>query len=94
MNLTFYYVLADWEELAYDNRVLENMLFKRDFKISNRKYYLANAGYHNMDYLLCAYCNVCYNFKEQTVARKKLVNKKELFNLCHLSLCNVVERIF
>ena len=91
---TFCYVLAGWERSAHDDRVLEDVLFTRDFKIPDGKYYLADAGYHNTDYLLCPYRGVRYHLKEQAAAGKKPVNKEELFNLCHSSLRNVVKRIF
>lgn len=39
MNFIFYYILVDWEGSAYNNQILENTLFKKDFCISNRKYY-------------------------------------------------------
>ncbi len=47
-----------------------------------------------MDYLLYFYYNICYHLKEQVVVGKKLVNKKNLFNFYHSSLCNIIERIF
>ena len=90
----FCYVLAGWEGLVHDSRMLEDALFTRDFKISNRKYYLADARYHNTDYFLYFYCGVCYYLKEQVAARKKPINKEELFNFCYSSLCNMIERIF
>lgn len=79
---------------AHDDRILENTLFNKDVHILDGKYYLADVGYHNIDYLLCPYHRVCYHLKEQAAAGKKPINKEELFNLCHSSLCNVVKRIF
>lgn len=64
MNLMFCYILTDWEGLANDDKVLEDALFTRNFKISNEKYYLVDTGYYNIDYLLCFYCNVCYLLKK------------------------------
>jgi hypothetical protein len=40
------------------------------------------------------YCSTRYHLKEQRLAKKKLKNSKELFNLHHASLWNVIERIF
>ena len=77
-----------------DDRVLEDALFNKDFQIPDGKYYLADVEYHNTDYLLCPYCNVWYHLKKQVAAEKKPMNKEELFNLCHSSLYNVVEKIF
>ena len=83
MNLTFCYILAGWEGLVHDDRLLEDMLFTRDFKIPNGKYYFADIRHYNMDNLLYPYCDVCYYLKEQAIAGKKAVNKKKLFNLFH-----------
>lgn len=94
MDLTFCYVLAGWEGSAHDDRVLEYALFSKNLTIPNNKYYLADAGYHNTDYLLCLYRGVCYHLKEVAAAGKKPTNREELFNLRHSSLRNVVERIF
>lgn len=94
MNLTFCYVLVGWEKLAYDNRILENALFTKDFKILDGKYYLANAEYYNIDYLLYPYYGVHYYLKEQAAVGKKPVNKVKLFNLYYSSLCNIIKRTF
>lgn len=94
MDLTFCYILVGWEGSAHDDWILEDTLFNEDFRIPDGKYYLADTGYHNMDYLLCPYHGVCYHLKEQVAAGKKPINKEELFNLCHSSLRNVAKRIF
>ena len=52
------------EKLVYNNKMLEDALFKRNFKISDKKYYLTNAKYHNMDYFLYFYCGIYYYFKK------------------------------
>lgn len=78
----------------YNDRVLEDVLFISNFKILDGKYYLAYVEYHNMGSFLYFYYGVCYHFKKQVIIGKKLVNKEKLFNLYHLSLCNVVRRIF
>lgn len=88
------YVLAGWEESAHYDKVLEDALFEKDFMMPKNKYFLADAGYHNTDYLLCPYRGVRYHLKEQTLAGQKPSNKEELFNLRHSSLRNVIERIF
>lgn len=85
---------SGWEGSAHDDRVLEDALFSKNFTIPDNKYYLANAGYHNTDYLLCPYRGVRYHLKEVALAGKKPTTREELFNLRHSSLRNVVERIF
>lgn len=94
MDLQFCYVLAGWEGSAHDDKVLEDALFDKNFMIPNKKYYLADAEYHNTDYLLYPYRCTRYHLKEQAMAGQKPTNKKELFNLCHFTLQNVVERMF
>lgn len=55
---------------------------------------MANIRYHNTNYFLYPYCSIRYYLKEQVMAGQKPNNKKKLFNFCHFSLQNVVERIF
>lgn len=94
LDLEFCYILAGWEGSAHDDRVLEDALFNYDFITPDGKYYLADAGYHNTDYLLCPYRGVRYHLKEQVSAAQKPRTKEELFNLRHSSLRNAVEGIF
>lgn len=49
MDLQFCYVFAGQERFAHDDKVLENTLFDKNFMIPNKKYYLADARYHNTD---------------------------------------------
>lgn len=50
--------------MTHDDRVLGDMFITRNFKTSDRKYYLANIGYHNINYFLCPYCDSCYYLKK------------------------------
>lgn len=94
MDLTFCYILAGWEGLAHDDRILEDAFFSKNFTIPDSKYYLGDVGYHNTDYLLCPYYGVCYHLKEVALAGKKPTTQEDLFNFCHSSLRNVIEEIF
>lgn len=58
LDLEFCYILASWQGSAYDDWVLKDELFNYDFVIPDGKYYLADAGYHNTDHLLCPYKDV------------------------------------
>lgn len=89
MNFIFCYLLAGWESLAYNDKILENTLFNPNFKILNKKYNLANTKYHNTNYFLYSYYSICHHLKIQGVKKNKLVNKEELFNFCHSSLYNI-----
>ena len=56
--------------------------------------FLGDAGYPNSQFVITLYCGVWYYLKEVRQASLKLKNAKELFNLWHLLLQNVIERIF
>lgn len=86
LDLEFCYILAGWEGSAHNDCVLEDGLFNHNFVIPDGKYYLADAGYHNTDYLICPYRGVQYHLKEQISAVQKPCTKEELFNLRHSSL--------
>ena len=58
------------------------------------KYYLGDAGYGLSKLVLTPYRGVRYHLREFEVNGQGPANAKELFNLRHSSLRNVVERIF
>lgn len=93
-DLKFCYVLLSWEGFAHNNCALENEIYNHNFKIPSETFFLANTGYHNTDYVLYSYCNMRYHLKKQIASGLKSITKKELFNLCHSSFWNAVERIF
>lgn len=80
--------------MKYDEKILKNMLFNKDFKILNRKYYLTDIRYYNIYYFLYSYYGICYHLKEQKIVDKNLVNKKKLFNFYYSSFYNMVEKNF
>ena len=90
----FCYVLPGWEGSAHDSRVLKDAMDGKGFVIPVGKYWLGDAGYSNSDHLLVPYKGVRYHLKETLLALQKPKNAKELFNLRHFSLRNVIERIF
>ena len=80
-----------------------------DFKIPDGRYYLADAGYPNIDALLAPYWGMQYHLKEWESSRDRCnhvlfhvillnvfrpQNHQELFNLQHARLKNVIECIF
>jgi DDE superfamily endonuclease len=108
LDFKFVYVLSGWEGSASDSVVYQNAK-DTDFKIPDRKYYLADAGYPNTDSLLAPYRGVRYHLKEWGGRDNRCDhlmfcylcinvcrprNKEELFNLRHARLRNVIERIF
>jgi hypothetical protein len=58
------------------------------------RYYLADAGYGLTMNFLTPYRGVRYHLKEFSQGTQKPQNPKELFNLRHASLRNVIERVF
>jgi hypothetical protein len=90
----FTYVLAGWEGSAHDSTVYRNARYHNGFITPPGKYWLGDAGYPNTDTILVLYRGTRYHLKETRLAGKKPENTKELFNLRHVSLRNVVERIF
>jgi hypothetical protein len=93
-DMQFSYVLAGWEGSAHDGTVLRDAQYNHGFKTPPGKYWLGDAGYSNGETVLVPYRQTRYHLKEQRLAGKKPENSKELFNLRHASLRNVIERIF
>ncbi|KAI7939679.1 hypothetical protein MJO29_014415 [Puccinia striiformis f. sp. tritici] len=92
-DMEFLYVLAGWEGSAHDSRVIADA-FTKHLSIPDGRYYLADAGYALQKGLITPFRGVQYHLKEQATCSLKPGNPKELFNLRHTSLRNVVERIF
>ncbi|MFQ6663134.1 hypothetical protein Gotur_030769, partial [Gossypium turneri] len=92
-DLKFSYVLAGWEGSAHDSRILSDALSRPGgLRISEGKYYLADAGYGIRIGCITPYRGVRYHLKEFTA--KGPENAKELFNLHHSSLRITVERLY
>lgn len=93
-DLQFTYVLAGWEGSAHDSTVLRDAILNHGFKTPGKKYWLGDAGYSNTETVLVPYKGTRYHLKEQRLSSLKPETSKELFNLRHASLRNVIERIF
>ena len=93
-DMQFVYALPGWEGSAHDARVLSDAQSCHNFNTPKGKYWLGDAGYGNSEYVMAPYRGIRYHLKEQRQSDLKPNNAKELFNLCHASLCNVIERIF
>lgn len=90
----FTFVLPRQEGSAYDSRVLSNAVYRHSFSIPEGKYYLVDTSYSNSLLTLTLYRGVRYYLREVQITRLKPESLKELFNLRHLLLRNVVERTF
>lgn len=108
-NMLFTYVLAGWEGSAADITVLGFARDMEGFgsTLPPEKYYLADAGYISSSMTMIPFSGgVRYHLKEwlqpQVTAGRtgrqqsdlRPTDAKELFNLRHSSLRNVVERVF
>lgn len=91
-DMEFVYVLAGWEGSAEDARVLRDAVWDKGFSVPPGKYYLGDAMYSNSEIVLAPYRGVRYHFNEKALASFKPANHKELFNMRHDSLRNVVDR--
>jgi hypothetical protein len=92
--MQFVYILAGWEGSAHDSRVLSDAQASQGFLTPKGKYWLGDAGYGNSEFVMAPYRGVRYHLKEVRQADQRPENAKELFNLRHSSLRNVIERIF
>jgi hypothetical protein len=94
-DLHFSFIHAGYEGSAHDATVLKDALIKQRFQPPPGRYYLADAGYYNCDFLMKPYNCTRYHLREWNepgVGRPE--TKEELFNLRHSQLRNHIERIF
>jgi DDE superfamily endonuclease len=92
-DLTYAYGLFGWEGSAHDSRVYDDAKDK-GLPLIPGKYYLGDAGYGLSNNVLTPFRGVRYHLREFDINGHGPENAKELFNLRHSSLRNVVERIF
>ncbi|KAG4980285.1 hypothetical protein JHK85_034243 [Glycine max] len=91
----FMYVLSGWEGSAHDSKVLSDALARKNgLKVPQGKYYLVDCGFPNRRKFLAPYRGVRYHLQDFAGHGNDPENEKELFNLRHASLRNVIERIF
>ncbi|KAG5119106.1 hypothetical protein JHK82_033526 [Glycine max] len=89
------YVLSGWEGSAHDSKVLSDALARKNgLKVPQGKYYLVDCGFPNRRKFLAPYRGVRYHLQDFAGHGNDPENEKELFNLRHASLRNVIERIF
>ncbi|XP_028236861.1 protein ALP1-like [Glycine soja] len=94
-DLEFMYVLSGWEGSAHDSKVLSDVLARKNgLKVPQGKYYLVDCGFPNRRKFLAPYRGVRYHLQDFAGHGNDHENEKELFNLRHASLRNVIERIF
>ena len=94
LDLKFQFIHAGWEGSAHNTLVLQDTLAKGRFRPPPGKYYLADAGFYNSDFIITPYTRVRYHLKEWEESGLQPQNKEELFNHRHAKLRNAIERIF
>ncbi|KNZ50845.1 uncharacterized protein VP01_4210g3 [Puccinia sorghi] len=65
--------------------------FEKGFQSPRKKYYLSDPDYLLQKGILQTTCAVFYHWKEQAIACLRPAKPKELYNLYHSSLYNVVK---
>ena len=57
-DLRYCYILPGWEGSVHDSRVLVDAVQNQGFVVPEEKYFLADAGYSNSDYVMISYRGV------------------------------------
>jgi hypothetical protein len=92
-DMRFTYVLVGWEGSAHDGRLYRDALTK-GLLIPPGKFILGDAGFALTESVLTPYRSTRYHLKEWQKGKRRPLNEKELFNLRHATLRNVIERAF
>lgn len=66
--MQFCYLVTRWEKWVYNNKLLKDILFIKNFIILEKKYYLVDAGYYNTNYFLYFYHSIWYYLKKEVIA--------------------------
>ena len=82
-----------WESNAHDSRVLNDAII-HGLPLPQGKHYLAEAGYSLSQNCLTPFRGVRYHLNEWKQGGRRPQNAKELFNVRHSSLRNIIERSF
>ncbi|XP_071738895.1 uncharacterized protein [Rutidosis leptorrhynchoides] len=94
-NMIFTFIVAGWEGVAHDSRVLSEALTNQDAPFPlppPDKYYLCDAAYTHTRGFMAPYRNVRYWLGD--FRQRRALNNKEKFNHGHAKLRNVIERSF
>ncbi|KAK6160432.1 hypothetical protein DH2020_003813 [Rehmannia glutinosa] len=94
-DLEFIYILSGWEGSAHDSKLLNDALTRRNgLKVPRGKTFLVDCGFPNRRQFLAPFRGVQYHLQDFGGEGRHPENARELFNMRHASLRNVVERIF
>ena len=96
--MLFIVALTGWEGSAHDARVLNDAVrVRRILPLFKDWFYLGDAGYALTRWCLTPFRGVRYHLKEWNAAAAANVfpvNAKELYNLRHSALRNIIERAY
>jgi len=87
------YYVAGWEGCAHDSKVFDDAV-EKGFRLIPGFFYLGDAGYGLSPFCMTPYRGVRYHLKEWSRSSEGPCNMKELYNLRHSSLRNIIERTF
>ncbi|XP_023732696.1 uncharacterized protein LOC111880503 [Lactuca sativa] len=88
-----FFHIVGLEGIASHSRIIKNVFTREDkLLIPSGRYCLVDAGLPHTSKLMAPYRGVRYHLKEYSMRAPH--NSKELFNLCHVSLHNTIERAF
>jgi hypothetical protein len=93
-NMEFTDLLCGWSGSTADSTLWIKAVRAGAVSIPKGKYILGDAGFTNCDFVLTPYRGVRYHLKEWERSNARPQNAKELFNLRHAQLRNIIERIF
>lgn len=97
-DMNFKLVYPGWEGTAHDVTVFNDARRRGLFVTPRGRFWLADAGYTQADgyggQILAPYMAVRYHLQEWKKGNQRPQNMKELFNLRHAKLRNVVERTY
>jgi hypothetical protein len=93
--IKFLYVLVVWEGSTSNSRILCDAISREDsFVVLSGNYYLVDAAYTNGLGFVATYQSTWYHLNEWVVQGSNPSIVIELFDLCHATTRNVIERTF
>lgn len=97
-DMKFRLVYLGWEGTAYDVTGFNSTRRKGLFRTRRGRFWSADTGYTQADgyggQVLALYMSVRYHLQERRKGKQRPQNMKELFNLRHAKLRNVIERVY
>jgi hypothetical protein len=94
-SMNFTIVMPGFEGAAYDCRVVRRVIKQGFNSLGPGYFFFANRGYSAFSRLfLVLYRKIQYYLREWGLINEKPANTKELFNLRHSQMRNMIKRVF